>query len=164
MLVLAACATGSQGTQGAKGPQGDVGTAGLQGGPGSQGPAGVSGSDGLTGKTGTTGPKGELGNKATLSAPSVKLSASPILVGGNFTLHGSGFTPGSSVSITILESGKESTPPRISSPPSLAVNSNGAFTNVWSAKPNSKPGYYTIFASDTSGKKASAPLGIVLTK
>lgn len=164
ILILAACATGDQGSQGAKGPQGDVGAAGPQGGPGSQGPAGVSGSDGPNGKTGAKGPQGDSGDKATSSAPSVKLSPSPILVGGDFTLHGSGFTPGSSVTVTILENGKESTPPRISSPTSLAVNSSGTFTNVWSARSNSKPGYYTIFVSDASGNKASAPLGIVLTK
>lgn len=164
ILILAACAAGDQGAQGAKGPQGEVGAAGPQGGPGTQGPAGVSGSNGPNGKAGAKGPQGDPGSKATSSAPSVRLSPSPILAGGDYTLHGSGFTPGSSLTVTILENGKESSPPRISSPTSLTVNSNGAFTNVWSANPSSKPGYYTIFVSDASGKKASAPLGIVLTK
>ena len=164
ILILAACASGNQGAQGAKGPHGDAGAAGPQGGPGAQGVAGVAGDTGLDGRAGPKGPKGDSGSKETSSAPSVKLSPSPILVGGNFTLHGSGFTPGSSLTVTIVEGGKESTPPRISSPKSLTVNSSGAFTNVWSANPSSKPGYYTIFVSDASGKKASAPLGVVLTK
>ena len=164
-LFAAACASGDQGSQGAKGSQGDAGATGAPGDTGAPGAAGVSGPGGSGGPSGAPGAKGSTGDSATSAAPSVIIIQSAVETGGStFTLRGAGFTPGDTVTVEILENGSRSAPPRISIGASQTVNTSGAFENSWSSRSSSEPGFYTVFATDSAGREASATLAIVSAK
>ena len=165
LFVAAGCASGDQGTQGAKGSQGNAGSAGASGDTGPQGVAGPPGPAGSAGPTGSQGATGSSGDPSTSAAPSLILLPSAIETGGGrFTLRGAGFTPGETITVEIMEGGTAFTPPRISAGASQTVNANGAFENEWSSTSSSTPGFYTVFAMEGTGLRASATLTIVAPK
>ena len=165
LFVTAACASGDQGQQGVKGPLGGTGSAGASGDTGSQGVAGPQGPTGPGGAAGSLGAAGPSGDSATSAAPSLILLPSAIETGGGrFTLRGAGFTPGETITVEILEGGTAFTPPRISAGASQTVNANGAFENEWGSRSSSAPGFYTVFAMEGTGLRASATLTIVALK
>ena len=164
-LFAAACTSGEQGAQGAKGPQGDDGPVGAAGATGPQGAPGVPGQGGPVGRSGLKGAQGPTGDSATAAAPSVIIIPSAVEAGGNmFTLRGAGFTSGDTVTVEILENGTRAAPPRVSIGTNQTVNTNGAFESDWSSRKSSTPGFYTVFATDSSGREASVTLTIVEPK
>lgn len=161
-LFAAACASGNQGAQGAKGPQGDDGPAGAAGATGPRGAPGAPGPGGPDGPAGPQGAQGPAGDSANAAAPSVIITSAVEAGGSPFTLRGAGFTPGDTVTVEILQNGTRAVAPRVGS--SHTVNTNSAFENAWSPGSNSTPGFYTVFATDSSGREASVTLVLVAPK
>jgi hypothetical protein len=89
------------------------------------------------------------------NAPTVTASASSVGAGGSLTVSGDGFTPNSSVMVTLH-----------SSPVTLAVTTadpTGAFSVVVTIPSDTTPGTHTILATDPNGDSASTLLVVTGT-
>ncbi len=173
-LVAAAC-SGSDGGQGAPGSQGSPGIQGSQGIQGLTGPQGIQGSQGIsgadgargpqgpTGSQGDTGPKGDRGARGLQGVVgrfgptvplSIVLSASTQAAGTlNVTVYGSGFTASSTVTLQLAWPDGST-----SSLGSATANAGGAFWTDLTTTTSLTEGGYAVWATDTSGASATAPL------
>ena len=157
-LFVAAC-KGDDGSVGSVGPKGDTGPAGssgASGGPGPQGPQGDTGSRGPEGASGAQGPQGD---PAVATVASLTIGSSSVAVGEDFSLNGSGFTPGSAYTAMLLVSGQERSFIHVDSGP-LVINNSGAFDSKWRYASTTPAGVYTLIVTDEQGGAATAPFVI----
>ncbi len=166
LLALAACAgaAGPQGQPGEPGLSGNPGNPGLPGKPGAPGKPGLPGEPGAPGLPGIQGPAGPAGNDAPgLPGASVVVSPTTVVRGGNVTVTGAGFTPGS---IVLVEVDGLRGPAAIAlvsadlSPDEMVVNDNGAFQFELPTPSNSGDGLKTLRAVDAEGTVATTPLTV----
>ncbi len=169
-LFLAAACQGTDGSQGPLGLKGNPGDPGLPGNPGVPGNAGDSGNPGQPGPQGPQGlqgPQGPTGDTATLVAPRIILDPTAIAGTGQteFTVTGSGFTPGEAYTVQVLWDGEPFFP--VLRDGDVAVSENGTLSSTWRGGGRSRssdiliePGPYSIIVEDSSGVRASAPLRV----
>ena len=157
-LFVAAC-QGDDGSIGSVGSKGDTGPAGAAGAVGGPGPQGSDGDAGARGSEGTSGPQGSQGDAAVTTVASLAVGSSSVAVGEDFSLNGSGFTPGSAYTVVLLVGGQERSLIHIDSGP-VVINSSGAFSSKWRYASTTSAGVYTLIVTDEQGDAATAPFVI----
>ena len=181
-FIFLFAATACEGDTGPPGSPGAKGNPGLPGNPGAAGLAGAPGNPGNPGPPGfqgLTGPIGPKGADAPSTFASITLEPGTIALGegsvrgfagvsyfwetGEFSIYGSGFTPGEAYLVKVNKAGNEFTLQQRDDS-ELVVSNNGAFIGTWryrlpqSDETKLPAGIYTISVSDGSGIKATAPL------
>ena len=168
----AAGVQGSQGIQGLTGPQGIQGSQGIEGADGARGPQGPTGAQGDTGPEGGRGAGGARGPAGSAGLPgapgpagptvplNIVLSASTQAAGTlNVTVYGSGFTASSTVTLQLgWPDGSTS------SLDSATANAGGTFWAALTTTTSLAEGGYAVWATDTSGSSATAPLVVTAAK
>jgi len=179
-LLAAAACQGSAGTGGTAGPKGDPGLPGNPGAPGLPGEPGNPGNSGPSGVQGPAGPSGPQGNPAVATVGSVVLNPGTVAleVGatggwsgmsyfwetGEFSVLGSGFTPGEPYLLKLNIAGEEFGGLQKRDSSDLIVSENGTVSSTWRYRlPQSDAtklpaGIYTVIVLDGGGIKATAPL------
>ena len=157
-LFVAAC-KGDDGSIGSVGSKGDTGPSGPPGASGDPGPQGPQGDTGSRGTRGTSGPQGPQGDAAVATVASLTVGSSSVVVGEDFSLSGSGFTPGSAYTVMLLVGGQERSPIHVDSGP-VVINSSGAFDSKWRYASATPAGVYTLIVTDEQGDAATAPFVI----
>lgn len=185
LLLAAAACEGSSGSGGPAGPKGDPGLPGNPGAAGLPGEPGNPGNPGPSGASGSAGPLGPKGDPAAATAASITLDPMTLAleVGSvpgfaglsyfwdtsDFSVYGSGFTPGGPYILKLIWAGNEFLLQQRDDS-ELTVTDNGAFSSKWRyhlpLKDETKlaGGVYTILVQDGSGIKATAPLVVIEEK
>ena len=157
-LFVAGC-KGDDGSIGSVGSKGDPGPAGPPGASGGPGPQGSQGDTGSRGPEGARGSQGSQGDPAVATVASLAIGSSSIAVGDDFSLNGSGFTPGSAYTAILLVGGQERSFIHVDSGP-LVINNDGAFDSKWRYASATPAGVYTLIVTDEQGSAATAPFVI----
>ena len=185
LLAAAACEgdIGSGGSLGAKGDPGLPGNPGAAGLPGDPGNPGNPGPSGAQGSAGPPGPKGDL---AAATVGSISLNPGTIALGvgsvsgfaglsyfwetGEFSILGSGFTPGEAFLVKLNIAGNEFGGLQKRDSNDLSVSENGTLFSTWryrlpqSDETKLPAGIYTVIVSDGKGVKATTPLAVIEVK
>ena len=179
LLLAAAACEGDIGSGGLSGPKGDPGSPGNPGAAGLPGEPGNPGNPGPSGAPGSAGPLGPKGDPAAATAGSIFVDPGTIALevgeeGGfagvsyfwesnEFTLGGSGFTPGEAYVLKLIRAGNEFLLQQRDNS-ELTVSENGAFISKWRYRlpqldeTKLPAGVYTLSVRDGRGVRATAPL------
>ena len=185
-LLAAAACEGDIGSGGPLGAKGDPGLPGNPGAAGLPGDPGNPGNPGPSGAQGSAGPSGPNGDPAAATAGSISLDPGTIAleVGeeggfagisyfwetGEFSILGSGFSPGEPYLVKLNIAGNEFGGLQKRDSSDLAVSENGTVFSTWRYRlpqldeTKLPAGIYTIIVSDGKGVKATAPLVVIEVK